>query len=120
MTSNVNLDASNFFFCVVSRKITNGIVSKFTFEVISYYQGRSQWGGGGAGGQTAPPDTKNREGEKKIGKGRKRKRKGKRGEKRKRKEEKGRKEEKRERKGKKRRGKRKGRKREKKEERKDN
>ena len=60
---------------------------------------------GGAGGQTAPPDTKNWEGEKKIGKGRKRKRKGKRGEKRKRKEEKrrkkGRKEEKRERKGKK-------------------
>ena len=75
--------------------------------IFSNEQGRSQWGG--RGGQTAPPDTKNREGEKKIGKGRKRKRKGKRGEKRKRKEEKrrkkGRKEEKRERKGKKRRGK---------------
>ena len=39
-------------------------------------QGRSQWGAGGA---DCPPDTKNREGEKKIGKGRKRKRKGKRG-----------------------------------------
>ena len=42
---------------------------------------------GGQGGQTAPPDTKNREGEQKIGKGKKKEKRGKGREKRKGKEE---------------------------------
>ena len=57
---------------------------------------------GGQGGQTAPPDTKNREGEKKIGKGRRGKGKEKEEKKGRREKKKGRKKEKRRKKGRKR------------------